>query len=37
MTGHQNHSVNYFFYFYFGDETQPQLLRSGDAAMACEK
>jgi|CXWK01.1.fsa_nt_gi hypothetical protein len=37
MTGQLSHPANFFFFFYFGDETQPQLSSLGDSATACKE
>lgn len=36
MTGLMNSLAKFYFYFYFGDDTRPHLLRLGESATACE-
>jgi hypothetical protein len=37
MKGQESHLVTFFFYFYFGDNTQPHLSGLGGSATACEE
>ena len=37
MIGQESHVANFFFYFYFGDNTQPLLQGLGDSATACKE
>jgi hypothetical protein len=36
MAGLQTVTASFGFYFYFGDDTRPHLMRLGRSATACE-